>query len=687
MKPVSFLKQGFASLVENSDHSVLKVFVEWLDVRLAEFKVYGYFCYGDDEDLQFIKSVDQRVLNGVNEPQRNRTHTGKISPVQSEDLRSSAKETLVGHYLNGYTNQGQDEPTCGSRPAIQANSDKLKEVGFFTGGNTLYEGFQNGELDLATQKVSADDPVVLNSDKIDYPSVSHMDGDGPKPLALDQGKEYKNHCTSQDFPERQQNFFYSTLKDEPHILNGHLTNSFDCSKILNHNTEVSQVHCLQASDLSINANTLVTQHNHDLHFQHRQEVDFPESCQQRSIQNGSFPFANEINSHQNHLLSHRQTVIKGERKRGPPKLIAYRDDEPVEQWKCDEVIAQRQNGGSLEITSQCHTTKPPETAKQNGITVFKDPTGQAQHPFQKNGFSDKSESHITNNLMSVNTQESENGLDLSCKVQIIEPSFNASENTFERQTSWSFKMKNKVFKCPVCGRILLNSAGYNRHVKSHLKYKCPYCGLLCELKTRKKHKCFLHEGASDENRSGSLCSLTITTEAHSTLHGATCQPHANSTEPTQNESCGQNMVSSDRKSYAEQGVPNSDSQALTKPTETTENDKSSDMTQCESKHTNFPVGVTTCHLTDQYDPWGQYLRGLVCPMCSKQFLHLSSLNRHVKVHQGIFTHACAGCGRRFTRNEHFLQHRCKQSKHTNSWADNYVALEDTHNKHQTVLVD
>ncbi len=49
-----------------------------------------------------------------------------------------------------------------------------------------------------------------------------------------------------------------------------------------------------------------------------------------------------------------------------------------------------------------------------------------------------------------------------------------------------------------------------------------------------------------------------------------------------------------------------------------------------------------------------------CTVCHKTFLHHSSLNRHLKLHMGVFTHACAVCGRRFTRKEHFLQHKCSR---------------------------
>ena len=49
-----------------------------------------------------------------------------------------------------------------------------------------------------------------------------------------------------------------------------------------------------------------------------------------------------------------------------------------------------------------------------------------------------------------------------------------------------------------------------------------------------------------------------------------------------------------------------------------------------------------------------------CQACNKRFLHLSSLNRHMKLHQGVFSHACAVCQRKFTRKEHFVNHKCSR---------------------------
>lgn len=71
-------------------------------------------------------------------------------------------------------------------------------------------------------------------------------------------------------------------------------------------------------------------------------------------------------------------------------------------------------------------------------------------------------------------------------------------------------------------------------------------------------------------------------------------------------------------------------------------------------------------------------REMNCPICEKKFLHLSSLNRHLKLHQGVFTHVCAVCGRRFTRKEHFMQHKCsRRPKDPTRLSDRHVPLEDS----------
>ena len=49
-----------------------------------------------------------------------------------------------------------------------------------------------------------------------------------------------------------------------------------------------------------------------------------------------------------------------------------------------------------------------------------------------------------------------------------------------------------------------------------------------------------------------------------------------------------------------------------------------------------------------------------CPYCSKTFQYRSSYRRHVKIHQGIFSHMCYVCGRKFTRKEHFVRHKCNR---------------------------
>ena len=47
-----------------------------------------------------------------------------------------------------------------------------------------------------------------------------------------------------------------------------------------------------------------------------------------------------------------------------------------------------------------------------------------------------------------------------------------------------------------------------------------------------------------------------------------------------------------------------------------------------------------------------------CPYCLKMFRYRSSYRRHVKIHEGIFSHECTVCMRKFTRKEHFVRHKC-----------------------------
>jgi len=47
-----------------------------------------------------------------------------------------------------------------------------------------------------------------------------------------------------------------------------------------------------------------------------------------------------------------------------------------------------------------------------------------------------------------------------------------------------------------------------------------------------------------------------------------------------------------------------------------------------------------------------------CPYCLKMFRYRSSYRRHVKIHEGIFSHECSVCERKFTRKEHFVRHKC-----------------------------
>ena len=47
-----------------------------------------------------------------------------------------------------------------------------------------------------------------------------------------------------------------------------------------------------------------------------------------------------------------------------------------------------------------------------------------------------------------------------------------------------------------------------------------------------------------------------------------------------------------------------------------------------------------------------------CPYCLKMFRYRSSYRRHVKIHEGIFSHECTVCMRKFTRKEHYVRHKC-----------------------------
>ena len=51
---------------------------------------------------------------------------------------------------------------------------------------------------------------------------------------------------------------------------------------------------------------------------------------------------------------------------------------------------------------------------------------------------------------------------------------------------------------------------------------------------------------------------------------------------------------------------------------------------------------------------------LECTVCDRKFLYSSSFRRHMRLHQGVYTHMCAVCGRKFTRKEHFIRHKCNR---------------------------
>lgn len=50
----------------------------------------------------------------------------------------------------------------------------------------------------------------------------------------------------------------------------------------------------------------------------------------------------------------------------------------------------------------------------------------------------------------------------------------------------------------------------------------------------------------------------------------------------------------------------------------------------------------------------------VCPICYRSFDYRSSFRRHMRIHEGVYSHQCAVCGRKFTRKEHFDRHKCSR---------------------------
>ena len=57
---------------------------------------------------------------------------------------------------------------------------------------------------------------------------------------------------------------------------------------------------------------------------------------------------------------------------------------------------------------------------------------------------------------------------------------------------------------------------------------------------------------------------------------------------------------------------------------------------------------------------GNDMKKTECPYCGKNFQYRSSFRRHLKIHQGVYTHICAACQRKFTRKEHFVRHKCNR---------------------------
>ena len=49
-----------------------------------------------------------------------------------------------------------------------------------------------------------------------------------------------------------------------------------------------------------------------------------------------------------------------------------------------------------------------------------------------------------------------------------------------------------------------------------------------------------------------------------------------------------------------------------------------------------------------------------CQICDKVFKSRSTYRRHLMIHQGVYTHICAVCTRKFRRKEHFDRHKCNR---------------------------
>jgi predicted RNA-binding Zn-ribbon protein involved in translation (DUF1610 family) len=63
-----------------------------------------------------------------------------------------------------------------------------------------------------------------------------------------------------------------------------------------------------------------------------------------------------------------------------------------------------------------------------------------------------------------------------------------------------------------------------------------------------------------------------------------------------------------------------------------------------------------------------------CHICLKTFQYRSSYRRHMRIHQGVYTHICAACNRKFTRKEHFVRHKCNRKPNIPHRSANRVEL-------------
>ncbi|ELT89027.1 hypothetical protein CAPTEDRAFT_77208, partial [Capitella teleta] len=78
-----------------------------------------------------------------------------------------------------------------------------------------------------------------------------------------------------------------------------------------------------------------------------------------------------------------------------------------------------------------------------------------------------------------------------------------------------------------------------------------------------------------------------------------------------------------------------------------------------------------------------------CPICFRTFDYRSSFRRHMRIHEGVYSHQCAVCGRKFTRKEHFDRHKCSRrpNKPSRSADGNVESSPEKRIKREVQLID